>query len=58
MKKRGWNSSDQLFKAKDELTDRGLIMVSRQGSRNQCNLYAVTWQLMDECKGKLDIAPT
>jgi hypothetical protein len=58
MKKRGWNSSDQLFKAKDELIDRGLIMVSRQGGLNQCNLYAITWQSIDECKGKLDIAPT
>jgi len=58
MKKRGWNSSDQLFKAKDELIDRGLIMVSRQGGLNQCNLYAITWQPIDECKGKLDIAPT
>jgi hypothetical protein len=58
MKKRGWNSSDQLFKAKDELVDRGLILVSRQGGLNQCNLYAITWQPIDECKGKLDIAPT
>ena len=58
MKKRGWNSSDQLSKAKKELIDRGLILVSRQGGLNRCNLYAITWQSIDECEGKLDIAPT
>ena len=58
MRNRGWNSSDQLHKAKNELLERGLILVSRQGGRNKCSLYAVTWQPIDECKGKLDIAPT
>jgi hypothetical protein len=58
MKKRGWNSSDQLFKAKDELVDRGLILVSRHGGMNKCNLYAITWQPIDECNGKLDIVST
>ncbi len=58
MRNRGWNSSDQLHKAKNELLERGLILVSRQGGRNKCSLYAVTWQPIDDCKGKLDIAPT
>ena len=58
MRQRGWNSSDQLQKAKNELINRGLILVSRQGGRNKCSLYAITWQQIDECKGKLDIAPT
>ena len=58
MKKRGWNSSDQLDKAKKELIDRGLILVSRQGGLNKCNLYAITWQPIDDCSGKLDIKPT
>jgi len=58
MKKRGWNSSDQLSKAKKELIERGLILVSRQGGLNKCNLYAITWKPIDECKGKLDIAST
>ena len=55
MRNRGWNSSDQLHKAKNELLERGLILVSRQGGRNKCSLYAVTWQPIDYCKGKLDI---
>ena len=58
MKSRGWNSSDQLFKAKRELVDRGIIKISRQGGLNKCNLYALNWFQIDECDGKLDIAPT
>ena len=42
-------------KAKNELIERGFIAVSRQGGRNKCSLYAVTWQPIDDCKGKLDI---
>jgi hypothetical protein len=58
MRNRGWNSSDQLFKAKKELEGKGLIRVSRQGGLNKCNLYAMTWFSIDECDGKLDIAST
>ena len=58
MKSRGWNSSDQLFKAKRELVDRGIIKISRQGGLNKCNLYALNWFQIDECDGKLDISPT
>jgi hypothetical protein len=58
MRNRGWNSSDQLQKAKNELIERGFIAVSRQGGRNKCSLYAVTWQPIDDCKGKLDINST
>ena len=55
---RGWNSSDQLFKAKKELVEKGLIRVSRQGGLNKCNLYALTWFPIDECDGQRDIAST
>ncbi len=55
MKKRGWRSSDQLYKARNELLDRELIVVSRQGGRNRCTLYALTWLSVDDCDGKLDI---
>ena len=58
MRDRGWNSSDQLFKAKRELIDRGIIKISRQGGLNKCNLYALNWFQIDECDGKLDISPT
>ena len=58
MKKRSWNSSDQLFKARKELVDRGLIATSRQGGLNKCSLFALTWFQIDECQGKLDILHT
>ena len=58
MKKRSWNSSDQLFKARKELIDRGLIKTSRQGGLNKCSLFALTWFQIDECEGKLDVRAT
>ena len=58
MKNRGRNSSDQLDKSKKELIKWDVIQLTRQGGRNKCNLYALTWFPIDECKGKLDIAST
>ena len=58
MRKRGWKSSDQLFKARKELLDRGLVLTSRQGGLNKCSLFALTWFQIDDCKGKLDIQST
>lgn len=58
MKKRGWNSNDQLKKATDELIQKSLLQLSRQGGRHCSNLYALTWKSIDECDGKLDIEPT
>jgi hypothetical protein len=58
MRDRGWNSSDQLDKAKKELVRKDVIRVVRQGGLNKCNLYALTWFPIDECNGKLDIAST
>ena len=58
MRERGWNSSDQLHKAKNELIEKDVIIVTRQGGLNKCSLYAVTWFQIDECNGKLDVAST
>ena len=58
MSLRGWNSSDQLNKAKKELVEKDVIRVARQGGLNKCNLYPLTWFPIDKCKGKLDIAST
>ena len=58
MRKRGWTSNDQLFKARNELLDRELILTTRQGGRNKCSLFALTWFQIDDCKGKLDIQST
>ena len=45
-----------LQKAKNELIEKDVIRVTRQGGRNKCSLYAVTWFQIDECNGKLDVA--
>lgn len=59
MRRRGWHSKDQLNKAEKELISTGWIIKTRQGGRNQCNLYAVTFQAIDECASKaLDVRPT
>lgn len=58
MKKRGWKSTSTLYKAVKELIHYGFICISRQGGRNKPTLYAITWNNVDDCKGKLDIKPT
>ena len=58
MKRRGWRSRDTLRNALKELIEYGFIVQTRQGGRHRCNLYAVTWLAIDDCKGKLDCAPT
>ena len=59
MKKRGWNSNQQLTKALKELRERNLIVQTKQGGLNMGpNLYAITWQPINECQGKLDMGPT
>jgi len=58
MKPRGWRSEATLHKAKQELLHAGLIVETRKGARpNKASLYAVTWQALDLCGGKLDISP-
>jgi hypothetical protein len=59
MRKRGWNSNQQLSKALKDLLKRNLIMQTKQGGLNMGpNLYAITWQPINECKGKLDVEAT
>ena len=54
----GWTSSGTIHKAITELIATGFIQRTRQGGRNQCSLYAVTWLTIDDCGGKLDVNET
>lgn len=58
MRERGWRSKATVDRACRELVSRGWIERTRQGGRNQPNLYALTFYAIDECKGKLDVKPT
>lgn len=54
----GWSSHGSVDDAIAELIAYGFVEQTRQGGRNQCSLYAITWQPIDECGGKLDVNPT
>ncbi|ATG89133.1 hypothetical protein [Methylomonas koyamae] len=54
----GWKSRGSIDESLTELLAYGFIEQTRQGGRNQCSLYAITWQPIDECKGKLDVKST
>ena len=56
--KQGWHSKGTLYRAIKELIDKGFIELTRQGGKNRCSLYAITWQSIDECGGKLDVRQT
>lgn len=58
MKLYGWSSQGSINKALTELLALGFIEQTRQGGRNKCSLYAVTWLAIDDCKGRLDVNPT
>jgi len=64
MKPLGWRSKGTLHSALIELIRSGFLILSRQGGRNHCALYAVSRQKIDECLSrelrahKLDIRPT
>lgn len=57
LKARGWNSSDQVQKAKAELTERGLALKTRQGGRSiGPDWFALTWVPISNY-ADLDIKP-
>lgn len=58
MQPRGWSSSCALTRAKRELLEQGWAILTRQGGRNRCSLFALTVWPVDECKGKHDERPT
>ena len=58
LREQGWHSKGTLSRAIKELIDKGFLELTRQGGKNRCSLYAVTWESIDECKGKLDVKET
>ena len=62
LKERGFRSKETLSRAINELLEARLIMRTRvgyfQNPGGRCALYALTWQPIDECGGKLEVAAT
>ena len=63
MKKRGWCSKQTIASALRELVAAGLVVKTRQGKFQNphacCDLYALTWQPINECLGKnLEVSAT
>lgn len=59
MKKRGWNSNNLLNKAKNELISKNWIIKTKQGGLGiGPDLFAITWQPINFCNGKLDVSAT
>jgi len=58
MSQRGWVSKATLEKAKAGLIEKGLLTLTRQGGRRVCSLFALTWEPIDECGGKIDVKPS
>lgn len=58
MKDRGWCKAT-LNNARMELIKNQWIIPTRKGCKfYTVNLYALSWKILDECKGKLDISTT
>lgn len=62
LKHRGFNSKGMIARKKDELLKAGIIIKTREGRfinpGGTCDLFALSWQSIDECDGKLEIKPT
>jgi hypothetical protein len=58
MSELGWKSKGTLDASLKNLERLGLIQRTRQGHRKSCNLFALTWQPINECNGKLEVAAT
>lgn len=58
MAKRRWRSRETLYRALKELLYYEFIELTRQGGKNRCSLYAVTYESIDHCNGKLHVSET
>ena len=62
LKHRGFNSKDTIKLRVNELIAAGLVIKTREGRfanpNGVCALYALTWQPIDECGGRLEVSET
>jgi len=55
MKEKGWTRGT-LDRAKKDLLKNGWLIKTRQGGKNKCSLYAISWLPLDDVKVRLDIS--
>lgn len=58
MAPRGWTSRETLSAAIYELVESGILIKTKQGSREDTNLYALTLYPLDCDQSKIDIRPS
>ena len=62
LKDRGFKSKGTIERARDELFTANLIIKTREGRFTNpggvCALFALSWQPINECNGKLDVKST
>ena len=59
LRRYGFNSNDSITRGLRQLVKHNLITQTKQGGLNiGPNLYAITWQPIDECGGKLEVPHT
>jgi hypothetical protein len=57
-RKAGLKAGGNLHRAVKEAAKAGFVLQTRQGGRNRCSLYALTWFPIDECGGRHDLVAT
>ncbi|HXI15017.1 MAG TPA: hypothetical protein VNM48_01505 [Chloroflexota bacterium] len=58
LSKEGWSSENTVRRALHELLAAGFLICTRSPMRKRCGLYAITWEAVDECPGKmLEVRP-
>lgn len=55
--KRGWGGGATRDRAARQCEEAGFVLMTRQGGLHECNLYAITWQPINDLGGKISHAP-
>ena len=55
--KKGWRSGETRDQAADEAVEAGFALLTRQGHKGVCNLYAITWEAIDDVGKGVMYAP-
>lgn len=57
VEERGWKSGGTRDRAADEAVEAGFAVITRHGHKGACNLYAITWEAIDDVGKGVMYAP-